>query len=410
MSTTATLPREPRRLTPEEYYTNLTGPELWRRRVKEPAPPVASPDPGTEPVRVFSTGSFEEPEWPDTFRGNVARLIWQRGAALLESGKTTEGKRLQKKAYRFLTCNKCARPGRCSREPFDHKWFVPNGCEVVFCRECADQVRRELFASYLQVIRDVLGELGGIPPGWVLARATVTLRSTGEEITPEQVKEFNSAVRFLARKMLGRRYGFLYSDETGFETRGHLPDHLRQAHGLNLHAHGLFLGPYVEWEKWRDEWARITRRRFGQPSTGIYLTRVKVKNGDLDSAVRWALNHLLKYVSKPPAVSPERLASLIAAFHGTKRVHALGLFAGRKQRPKKHDIPCPKCRAEGLPGVICFEGRELPGGGQIPLICRVETLVAQGYWPLRGFQAFDEAARFIVEGRFPTVSSGEGPP
>ena len=67
---------------------------------------------------------------------------------------------------------------------------------------------------------------------------------------PERVKRFNQAVRFAIRKSLRSRsaYGFLFCDEVGFEKRGHLPDALRVAHGLNLHCHGLYFGPYVDWK------------------------------------------------------------------------------------------------------------------------------------------------------------------
>jgi hypothetical protein len=35
---------------------------------------------------------------------------------------------------------------------------------------------------------------------------------------------------------------------------------------------------------------------------------------------------MLKYVSKPPSDDPEMVGRLEVAFHGTRRVHALGLF------------------------------------------------------------------------------------
>jgi hypothetical protein len=93
---------------------------------------------------------------------------------------------------------------------------------------------------------------------------------------------------------------------------------------------------------------------------------------------------MLKYVSKPPAVTAERLASLIAAFNGAKRVHSLGLFYGKKPKHKKRDCPCPKCRAEGIASSISFEGSALPDGGCIPRLVLIEVLQKQGYEPLCG--------------------------
>src|SRR6266478_8497682 len=115
-----------------------------------------------------------EPDWGRYgFRGQVGKLLWQRG--------------LKKKAIRFVSCNKCGRPGVCRLYPLEHKFFVPHGCEVVFCRECQQEVRRALFEAYMAVILAVIEKLGGIPPGWVLARVNFTLRSDGTEITPERV-------------------------------------------------------------------------------------------------------------------------------------------------------------------------------------------------------------------------------
>jgi hypothetical protein len=134
-----------------------------------------------------------EPDWKIYgFRGQVGKLLWDTG--------------LKKKAIRFVNCNKCGRPGVCRLYPLEHKFFVPHGCEVVFCRECAQDVRRELFLAYLEVILAKLGELGGIPPGWVLARINFTLRSDGSEITPERAKKMNAAAepRCDARSVLGQ--------------------------------------------------------------------------------------------------------------------------------------------------------------------------------------------------------------
>jgi len=311
-----------------------------------------------------------EPDWEKFgFRGRVAKLLWARG--------------LTKKAIRFVSCNKCARPGVCSRFPDEHKFFVPNGCEVVFCKECAQEVRRELFMAYQVVILAVL--MRGVPPGWVLARITFSLRSDGSEITPERVRKMNGCVRSVMPRVVGSRGGFglLFVDEVGFEKRGHLPDELRVAHGLNLHCHGLYYGPRLDWTRTRDLWMAATEKKFGVPSRGFYIRAVRGFNRDRERAVRWALNHMLKYTSKPPAVTSQRLASLIAAFDGARRVHSLGLFYGKMPKHEVRDCLCPKCRKNGTVSTVSFEGRALPNGGCIPRLERIELLVARGYVPLR---------------------------
>lgn len=344
------------------------------------------------------------------FRGQVAKLLFERG--------------LKSKAVRFANCNRLARPGRCERYPLEHKYFVPHGCEVIFCRECAKAARQVLFVAYFQVIRDAVLDFAGErqahdvlcavisnkntepkirvgsevalrdlwsrvgrylrKEGWVLARINFTLCSDGSEITPDRVKKMNAAVRSTMQKSVGKAqgYGMLFMDEVGFETRGHTRK--RKAGGLNLHAHGLYFGPYLDWERTRDLWMRETGKRFPQVSRGFWIGKVRGLSTDPERAIRHALNHMLKYVSKPPAVTAERLASLIAAFDGAKRVHSLGLFYGKKPKHEKRDCPCPKCRAMGIESSVSFEGDDLSSGGRIPRLVPIEELRGQGYEPLRG--------------------------
>jgi hypothetical protein len=330
------------------------------------------------------------PEWERFgFRGGVGRLLWERG--------------LKKKAIRFLSCGHLGRPGLCSRYPEEHRFFEPHGCAVIFCRECADVERSRLFGDYLAVVLSVVLERG-IPPGWVLARINFTLRSDGGEVEPERVKQFNKSVRAVLKKSVGSPNGFgvLFVDEVGFETRGHTRE--RKAGGLNLHCHGIYFGPRLDWERTRDLWAAETEKRFGTPSFGFYIQKVKGFERDPERALRHALNHMLKYVSKPPAVTPERLAELIAAFHGARRVHSLGLFYGRKPAREKRDCPCPRCRAAGIPSVVSFEGRVSKSGGIIPLLVPVEELRGAGYVDLR------EARRAAFFAGGVPAATGAGPP
>jgi hypothetical protein len=218
----------------------------------------------------------------------------------------------------------------------------------------------------------------------------------------------NSAVRAVMLKSVGSRrgYGMLFVDEVGSECGKRNYKRDRKAHGLNLHCHGLYFGPRLDWERTRDLWMQETEKRFGVHSRGFYIDKVRVRNGDLPGAVRHALNHMLKYGSKPPAVTPERLASLIAAFNTTKRVHSLGLFYGKKPKRERRDCPCPKCRAMGIVSTVSFEGSEFLSrkadgvfyAGCIPRLFPIRALREQGYEPL------SEAGRAMV------LSMGVGPP
>ncbi|MGB6482894.1 MAG: hypothetical protein WBE86_05340 [Candidatus Acidiferrales bacterium] len=333
-------------------------------------------------------GDFEpNPEWVKIgFRGRVATLLTLAAREWYERGEERKAQRLKRKAIRFANCGRLGRSAICSLYPFEHKFYAPHDCCTDFCAKCAQAQRRSLFEKYLQVILRAIGS--GAPKGWTLARVTFSLRSDGTAIVPERVKQFNQAVRFTVRKSLGSRngYGFLFCDEVGFEKRGHLPHALRVAHGLNLHCHGLYFGPYVNWERTRDLWKVETGKRFSQESTGFFITQVKRFRQNPERAARWALNHLLKYLSKPPAVTADRLAALILAFDGAKRVHALGKFYGKCPKKEAANCPCPTCKRMGLQkvGVLSFDAKVLPSGGSIPRLSLVSDLEAQGYLPLHG--------------------------
>lgn len=375
-SVAAMLPGESR----EEYWARLTAearadPEWAEAMDRGPLPQ------GKRPLRLDELEP--NPEWDRFgFRGQVAKRLFEHG--------------LKRKAIRFANCGRLGRPGVCSRYPFEHKYFVAHGCSVIFCSECGPRERRRLFADYLHVIREVVCERA-IPDGWVLARINFTLWSDGSEIEPEKVKKSNGCVRRVMRKTVGSSGGFgmLFIDEVGFEKRGHTR-RARKAKGLNLHCHGLYFGPRLDWQKTRDLWAAETRRVFGVQSLGFWITSIRGLRRHPEKAVRHALNHMLKYVSKPPAVTPERLTSLVAAFDHTKRVHSLGLFYAKKPKRKNVDCPCPKCRMIGVSSIVSFEGRLLPNGGCIPRLVRVEDLREQGYELLKGAGGAGQASVFGV--------------
>jgi hypothetical protein len=362
-----------------------------------------------EPSGFSRQREITEPEWTGGFRGQVAKLLWDRG--------------LKRKAIRFLNCNCLGRPGVCITYPQEHKFFIPHSCEVVFCKECAEESRRVLLIDYWHVVCnaildfaaereeherlcDLLTKAEGLERekiqrqlaelwarvgqyirkrGWVLARATFTLRADGQDLSPVLFKGMNSCIGAVMRQTVGSRKGFglIFVDEVGFEKSGHFPSSQRTAHGLNPHAHGLYFGPRVDWEKTRDLWMKVTAAKFGVESRGFFITKVKGFDKNPGHAIRWALNHMFKYVSKPPAVTPERLASLIAAFDGAKRVHSLGLFFGKKPKRKKKECPCPKCSSMGIGSVISFEGEMFGSGACIPRLERIDELTARGFVPLR---------------------------
>ena len=265
-------------------------------------------------------------------RGGVARLLFEAGFGA--------------KAHRFWKCHREGIPVDCSRDS-THKFFVSYLCGCRFCRECAPILQRQLSARYLGPVISVV-KAKATRPQYTLARVNFSVRSTGEVFTAKRVKWFNGCIRKLFRRLFPKgEYGLLWVDEVGYEKRGRRV--CRKAEGLNLHAHGLYIGPRLNWHKVRDLWAEIT----GGEGLGVWLTFLKGWCHDPERVVRRAWGHLVKYVSKVPAETPQRIASLEIAFAGVRRVHSLGLFYKvappddqlHQFQPEDPGRRCPVCGA-----------------------------------------------------------------
>jgi hypothetical protein len=179
-------------------------------------------------------------------------------------------------------------------------------------------------------------------------------------------------------------HGILFCDEVGYEESGRTPD--RKAGGLNLHAHGLYYGPFLKdwrqgWEIVRDIWREETKRAFGEESHGVIISHLKNWRSDPVRDLQHALNHMLKYVSKCPAKTPERMAELEKAFDGARRIHSGGVwFKLPKPTEEKHGCGyCPLCEAEGIQSPLYLMRRFASNGGEIPDYWPVEKLEAEGW-------------------------------
>jgi hypothetical protein len=341
-------------LDQDEMRSIFTGPSVWRERFEHPPEPVVAVPFEPEAEAVLDG------------RARVAEELSARG--------------LPKKARRYESCARQGTPKVCVRDPFKHRFFERFRCGVWPCPYCAPFERLRLKRKYLPVVLKVLAESVGDLSEFVLARVTFTIRSTGEVPNPREVRAMNLCVKRVLRRALGRRkFGLLFRDEFGFELRGHTVD--RVAGGLNVHLHGLYLGPFLPWERIRDLWIEETERVFGEPSRGFWISPIPGWRANPEEAARHALNHMLKYTGKSPAVSPERIADLISAVHRVRQVHALGLFFGVKvPAAEKSGAPlCPACKAEGFETHLADEVRLTARGGSMPVLRSVAELLASGY-------------------------------
>jgi hypothetical protein len=281
-------------------------------------------------------------------QGKTAKLLYQFG--------------LKSKAYRYGRCRRYAIPltGHDLFCDLKGKSYVRYRCGLRFCKPCGPRNFRNLFDKYRSGFAAEV-EKRKDSPGCVLARINFTIRCDGHELKPEEIRKFNKAIRTMIRRFFPQlkwgknrdgegkaQAGLAWCDDFGHpksKRRRH-----RTAKGWNLHAHGLWFGPYIEWRKARDLWKKLTG------STGFWIKEVKCWKRDTSHKVSHALAHMLKHVSKLPGESPERIAALERAFDRVERVHRMGFFynmpqAGGDKRPGDTSWTCPHCgRQLDLPG------------------------------------------------------------
>ncbi len=177
-------------------------------------------------------------------------------------------------------------------------------------------------------------------------------------------------------KIFGHDFGFLYCDEFGGASRR--PGVNRGLGNTNLHAHGVWAGPWLPQRELSALWREI--------SGGSFIVYIQVARSP-----QAAIAHALKYAGKFLSQDPARLAQLEATFNGARRVHTLGAFydAGVDGTEEPQSDPLCPC---GCGGHLLREGDDFES---------VFDLIPRGYRDL------DQARREMGRAR---IFSGAGPP
>jgi hypothetical protein len=235
---------------------------------------------------------------------------------------------LRRKANRLANCGTCGRPMDCSQDA-NHTFYGEYACEMRYCTRCGEKIFADLFSKYMglwSVVRPLL-----VTPGVVIAKLDFTAVNLGRMPTSLEVRQFNEDIRECVAqttRALGydsKQFGFLYCDEFGgFDAK-------KRDYNTNLHAHGVYVGPFISWQLIEDRWVAIRKKRDG--ATGVWIQRQKIDNSPADfleaekRRFTRALGHALKYTGKHVTRSDgKRLAQLEEVFHGVRRVHTMGLF------------------------------------------------------------------------------------
>lgn len=213
------------------------------------------------------------PEWDQIgSRGQTAKLLHEAG--------------LESKAYRYGRCLRYAIPLQGHVESCDLKGksFVRYHCGLRFCAQCSPSNYSRLFKRSAPAVATIV-ERHANCKDYTLARVSFTIRSTGEVPTSAEIRTFNQAIRKLFKRAIpeGAPFGLVWSDEFGSETYGHIDD--GSPGGLNLHAHGVYFGPYLSWYKVRDVWIELTGSR------GLTSRKSRVGKCEQDRRliVRWLI-------------------------------------------------------------------------------------------------------------------------
>lgn len=280
-------------------------------------------------VKVFgNVDAFDDPrideEADEEERGVVAQVLIEN--------------HLASKANRYMECCRYAYLYECKGTE-KHNLFSPIYCDLRFCPRCAPRQFARLIQKYEAILKAVSSSQKA---GFQLREITLTTRNTGFLI-PAQIKRFNRDVKKTLKNLMRHTedWGAIWCDEVGFNN-------------TNLHAHILLYGPYVEQKKLADVWRDVSGHQI------VYITKA------MRSGAK-ALTHLLKYVSKPPSNDPKQIGLLEVGFHGTRRVHALGLFfnfVGEDTDHKQSEWEnCPHCGAKlmKLAGAVRIEKAIMDG-------------------------------------------------
>lgn len=220
-------------------------------------------------------------------------------------------------------------------------------CGSLDCKPCYWFRRRGLDPNAGNQVDEPAGlstrpkELPHWPPlpgkkGIQIAVLDFTVVNTGIA-APDLVRLMNRHIRRFCREL--ERLGLVESRQSyGLATCNELG-----AGNSNIHAHGIYVGPWLPQKTISQIWANVTgykRRPEGSRYQGGKIIWIKPAR-DLAAA----LYHAIKYPAKFAELArPERLAELEVIFHQVRRFHT---FAGFYNPKVDKDTPpgrsCPAC-------------------------------------------------------------------
>ena len=207
--------------------------------------------------------------------------LWLRGGDVAEEAfrdwwKRKEERRrtaLLRKANRLANCRVTGRRLDCSEHPEEHLFFGKFKCGVRYCRHCGDSIFSDLFGKYMG-LWPIVEELV-VRPGFRSRNGISTLDFTavnlGRMPAPKDIREFNQDVRACIQRVTAKleisskQFLFLWCDEFGGW------DSNRRQYNTNLHAHGVYVGPFLPYDLLLETWFALRKNKDG--ARGVFIKR-----------------------------------------------------------------------------------------------------------------------------------------
>lgn len=260
--------------------------------------------------------------WDDLgVREKAARLLHELG--------------FQSKAERFLDCHVTGIRSDCIA--CGEKYFSRYRCTLRFCEYCGPWHFMSLMKEHQEPITTFIASQAS-QHGRTLARITLTIPAYDHMPDAAEPKRLAKLVKSWFKELVRQRlWGCLFCLEMGHEIAVKHPD--RSAGGWNLHVHALYYGPYIEQSAGLKAWQELLGH-----GGGVRIEQCSAWRHNPKQSTRRALAKYFRYVTKPVAVSAERIAALEVLFNGFRRVHALKCFYRLPRGKQGTASPrCPKC-------------------------------------------------------------------
>ena len=273
---------------------------------------------------------------------------------------------LEKKAQRRIACSVLWAARHCKSR---HRWRVAYQCGNRYCQNCGPKRAHRLQGESVQKLTPVAAEIRAQNRSTVIASIDFTWRNTGRMPDRNEIRFFNECIRkcfrILARRFRFTRhdYGLMWCDEFGGKN-------------TNLHAHGIYVGPWLPQSKRNKQLSKAWAEATGGIAT---IASIKLRP-DLAGAIAHAVKYPAKFIDRS---EPARLAQLESVFHGVRRLHTLARFYGVKREDPEDQLEyctCPICDAplseivewvpfvqvKHLPDLEAFLMKQTPVDGRSP--------------------------------------------